>query len=106
MTLFLQGSLIILGLGAIGCAIVIGAFTDSLCSFAIKTLAGMSTICLTFITSYNLVAKASNVRDGWRHLSNFMYLYQIKAITLAELIKAYDEGEKILGNIEFHYGKP
>jgi len=102
---WLQFGLVSFGFLAIACSVCIGAFTDEIGSLATKILAACSTLFLTLISSFSLASKASNVRDGWRHLNKAMYSYKTKSIDIAALIKAYEEGEKILGTVEFNYDK-
>lgn len=102
---WLQLALVSFGFLAIACSVCIATFNVEIGPLATKILAACATLFLTIISSFNLASKASNVRDGWRHLNKAMYSYKTKSIDIAALIKAYEEGEKILGTVEFNYDK-
>ncbi|MDI9863508.1 hypothetical protein QM480_04185 [Flectobacillus sp. DC10W] len=106
MANLLQTCLIVFGFLTISTSICIASFSQDIGIFATKVLAAINTLLLTSITAFSLVTKASNVRNGWRHLSKAMYQYQAKSIDIKELIKAYEEGENMLGNVDFNYNQP
>ncbi len=107
MANWLQATLIILGVLSIGCSLFITAFAGSdflgKNNMAIRILAFITTLFLTLITSFNLSSKANNCRNGWRHLNKALYSYKSKRIDGDALIKAYEEGENILGSVDFSY---
>jgi len=105
MANWLQFGLISFGFLAIACSVCIATFNVEIGHLATKILAACATLFLTLISSFSLASKASNVRDGWRHLNKAMYNYKTKSIDITALIKAYEEGEKILGTVEFNYDK-
>ena len=95
-----------MGVLAIACSICIGTFTEILAPITIKILAASSTLFLTIISAYSLPAKANNVRKGWRHLNKVIYNYKCGAISIKELIVVYEEGEILIGDVDFNYDKP
>lgn len=107
MANWLQATLIILGVLAIGCSLFITAFAGSdflgTNNTAIRILAFVTTLFLTLITSFNLSTKANNCRSAWRHLNKALYSYKSKRIDGDALIKAYEEGENILGSVDFNF---
>lgn len=107
MTILLQATLITLGVLAIGCSLFITAFVGSdflgANNSIIRILAFLTTLFLTLITSFNLSQKANNFRNSWRHLNKALYKYNSKRIDGDALIKAYEEGENILGSVDFNY---
>lgn len=107
MANWLQATLIILGILAIGCSLFITAFAGSdflgTNNTAIRILAFVTTLFLTLITSFNLSTKANNCRNAWRHLNKALYCYKSKRIDGDALIKAYEEGENILGAVDFNF---
>jgi len=107
MANWLQATLIILGVLAIGCSLFITAFAGSdfleKNNTEIRILAFVTTLFLTLITSFNLSSKANNCRNAWRHLNKALYSYKSKRIDGDALIKAYEEGENILGSVDFNY---
>ncbi|GEP52715.1 hypothetical protein FNO01nite_33870 [Flavobacterium noncentrifugens] len=49
--------------------------------------------------------KANNVRNGWRILNKAYYDYKNNSVDLSVLLKAYEDGEKVLDGIEFNFSK-
>jgi len=102
-----QRLLFTLGTLSIGCSLFITAFAGSDFlkndTLIIRILAFSTTLFLTIITSFNLSQKANNCRNAWRHLNKAIYSYKCKRIDGDALIKAYEEGENILGSIEFNF---
>ncbi|HEX7757557.1 MAG TPA: hypothetical protein VF421_19565 [Niabella sp.] len=107
MANWLQAILIILGALAIGCSLFITAFAGAgflgTNNIAIRILAFITTLFLTLITSFNLSTKANNCRNAWRHLNKALYSYNSKRIDGDALIKAYEEGENLLGSVDFNF---
>lgn len=108
MANLLQVSLVILGASAIACSLFITAFagSDFLGSnnnTTIRIFAFITTLFLTLITSFNLSSKANNCRNAWRHLNKAMYSYKSKIIDGDTLINAYEEGENILGSVDYNF---
>ena len=99
----LMKTLIILGVLAIASSLFVTTFASKenvlltkICSFA-------TTLILTLLTSFNLSKKANGVRNGWRHLNAAFFRYKANSIDINELIKAYLEGEVMLGGVDFNY---
>ncbi|HEX7904909.1 MAG TPA: hypothetical protein VF487_13615 [Chitinophagaceae bacterium] len=94
---------VILGVGAIGTSLFITTFASKDNVLTIKICSFITTLLLTILTSFNLSKKGNGVRNGWRHLNAAYLKYQAKQISIGDLIKAYEEGEVMLGGVEFNY---
>jgi hypothetical protein len=103
MANWLQGSVIVMGFLAIASSLFISAFAGTVTDLAIKIIAFIATLFITLITAFNLTTKASNVRNGWRHLNKAIYSFKTNSIDATALIKAYEEGENMLGSVDFNY---
>jgi hypothetical protein len=66
-----------------------------------KLLAFISSFSTGVIFSFNLVEKSNRARKAFRHLLNAIMLYQHEQISMAELLKSYNEAENYLGDDEF-----
>lgn len=65
-----------------------------------KLLAFISSFSTGVIFSFNLVEKSNRGRKAFRHLNAIM-LYQHAQISMAELLKSYNELGNYLGDDEF-----
>ncbi|WP_153795858.1 hypothetical protein [Foetidibacter luteolus] len=104
----LQGGVIALGVTSILSSLFITAFAGVLGnhdSTIIRIVAFVATLSLTLIGAFNLPAKASSVRNAWRHLNKAFYSFSARRIDIDALIKAYEEGESMLGSVDFSYDK-
>lgn len=104
----LQSGVIVLGFISILASLFITAFAGSLGKYdssIIRIVAFVATLSLTLIGAFNLPTKASSVRNAWRHLNKAMYSFKSHSIDADALIKAYEEGENMLGSVDFTYDK-
>lgn len=104
----LQGGVIALGFLSILASLFITAFAGVLGeydSIIIRIVAFIATLSLTLIGAFNLPTKASSVRNAWRHLNKALYSFSARRIDIDALIKAYEEGENMLGSVDFTYDK-
>lgn len=100
---FLATTLVILGILAIACSLFVTFFADKDNILLIKVCSFTTTLILTLITAFNLSKKANGVRNGWRHLNAAYIKFKAKTIEITDLIKAYEEGEVMLGSVDFNY---
>ena len=105
MANWLQGSVIVMGFFAIASSLFISAFAGTVNDLTIKIIAFIATLFITLITAFNLPTKASNVRNSWRLLNKALYSFKTNAIDANALIKAYEDGENMLGSVDFNYSK-
>lgn len=101
-----SGSLIAMGTLAIACSLFITAFAGELDVLVIKIIAFASTLFLTLIGAFNLSSKANEARNGWKHLNKAFLGFKAKIVDAATLVKAYEDSENMLGNVEFNYKQP
>ena len=103
--------LLILGIAAISSSLFISGFAQykfmtAYESLPLKILGFVSALSLTAISTFNMPTKANNLRKAWRHLNKAYYRYHAGIDNISELVKAYDEGEEMIGaTIDFNYGK-
>ncbi|WP_153798762.1 hypothetical protein [Foetidibacter luteolus] len=90
------------GFLAIASSLFISAFAGTVDDLTIKIIAFIATLFITLITAFNLTSKASNVRNAWRHLNKAIYSFKSNAIDANALIKAYEEGENMLGPVDLN----
>lgn len=96
--------LIVLGTVAITTSLIVTTFSNESWFLPwIKVPSIISTLCLTIIASFSLGSKGNNNRNAWRHVQKVKMLYLSKKANIEELIKAYTEGEKMVGNIDFTF---
>ncbi|SDK61922.1 hypothetical protein [Flavobacterium noncentrifugens] len=105
MANWLQASLIVMGFLSITSSLFVSAFAGILEPLAIQIIAFFATLFITLITAFNLPTKANNVRNGWRILNKAYYDYKNNSVDLSVLLKAYEDGEKVLDGIEFNFSK-
>ena len=70
-------------------------------AISIRIASFISALCLTALTAFNVQAKGNNARNAFRHLNHAYLMYRIGRITIAELVKAKDDAEKIIGSVDF-----
>ncbi|MBE7171765.1 MAG: hypothetical protein INR73_14345 [Williamsia sp.] len=98
--------LIIFGTVGIAAALFVTAFAGadfikSDDAISIRIAAFIAALCLTALTAFNVQAKGNNARNAFRHLNHAYLMYRIGRITVAELVKAKDDAEKIIGSVDF-----
>ena len=103
----LQILLVLLGVIGISSSLFITAFvgSDFVTSTLIRILSFLTTLCLTLISAFNLISKASSYITAWRLLNKAVYSYKAKVIDINILLKAYEDGEKMLGCVDFQYSR-
>lgn len=103
----LQLLLTILGVIGIICSIFIAAYagTELISPKWVKLSAFVATVCLTLISAFNLLTKTSNYITAWRIVSAAVYCYEAGISDISFLIKSYEDGEKMLGSVNFQYSK-
>jgi hypothetical protein len=92
-----------LGALAIVTSLFVTSFASDVPILVVKICSFTTTLFLTFLTSFNLSKKGNGVRNGWRHLNAAYLKYVGNIIGVTELIKAYEEGEIMLGGVDFNY---
>lgn len=100
----LQGLTILFGFISISSSLFITACAGALGkndTNIIRLVAAVSAVSLALIGAFNLQGKTSNARNAWRHLNSALYRYKSNSIQIDQLINAYEEGERILGSVEF-----
>jgi hypothetical protein len=88
---------------AILTSLFITTFAGEVTTFALKICSFTNALILTVLTSFNLSKKGNDVRNGWRHLNAAYLKYVGSNIDIAELIWAYEEGEIMVGGVNFNY---
>lgn len=95
--------LYVLAVAGIVCSLVVTTFVDTLELSSTRVLAFISAVSVAVISGFNIGKRAANYRTAWRHLNVACMRYgQLKTFTEKQLIEAYEEGERIIGNIEIH----
>lgn len=101
MASVLQASIVLLGMTATVSALVVATFADDLGTAGVRVVAFVSAVSIGVITAFDLPAKATGVREGWRHLNVALMRYHAGEYSLTEVIDAYSEGERMLGNVSY-----
>ena len=96
---------ILLGFLAIASPLFLTVWAGMIDILSVKIVAFVSSLSVSLIGAFNLSAKASNVRNGWKHLNKAVISFKAKTIEAAELIQAYEDSENMLGSIEFNFNK-
>lgn len=66
-------------------------------------IAWLTAISTGILTSFNLGKKSNNMRSAWRKLNAAKMIYDSSAkkdTPICNLIKAYEKGEEIIGDVE------
>lgn len=98
----LMTTFVVLGVVAIGSSLFVTTFANEKNVLVVKICSFTTTLLLTILTSFNLSRKANGVRNGWRHLNAAYFKYKANG-DIDALIKAYEEGEIMLGSVDFNY---
>jgi len=70
-----------------------------------KVFAFIAAISIALMTGFNLGEKSNNVRNAWRELNAAVIAFNSnEKISEEEVIKAYREGEKRIGDVTFSRG--
>lgn len=96
-------TLVVLGAISILTSLFITSFASDVPIYVVKIFSFTTTLSLTILTSFNISKKGNGVRNGWRHLNSAYLKYVGNVIGITELIKAYEEGEIMLGGVEFNF---
>ena len=86
------------------CSLGLTAFvgTPWMSDTLIRMLSFSSTLFLTLLTIFSVASKGNNARKAWRHLNYALLLYYSGKLSPEELAKAKNEGEEILGTVDFN----
>lgn len=68
---------------------------------SVQFFAFIAAISIAFLTSFNLTEKSNNTRKAWRTLNTAVMSYNNGEIDKKDLIKKYEEGEQLIGDVLF-----
>ncbi len=98
----LQKWYIILGILASATSLGVAAFASFLPTIAISSISFVSALSVGLISHFNVGRKVSDAWTAWRHLNAALMKYRmIPTFTEENLIEAYSEAERILGNASY-----
>jgi hypothetical protein len=66
-----------------------------------KIFAFIATVSIALMTAFNLGGKSNNTRAAWRHLNAQVMRFNQGACDEKEVIKTYEEAEKLIGDVSY-----
>jgi hypothetical protein len=93
---------ILLGVVGTAAGLYVATFTDVDTQLT-KLATYVAALCLGIMSAFNVGGKADSVRRAWRHVTAACMLYrQDPEFPLAQLVRAYQEAEAMVGDVPFH----
>jgi hypothetical protein len=71
----------------------------------IEWFAFIAAASVALLSSLDLSSKANRMRDAWRLLNTAVMRYENSLLDVEGLFRAYEEGEKIIGDVNIKVGK-
>ena len=65
----------------------------------------IAALSVSLLTAFNLGAKSNNTRNAWRRLNLAIMKYNEGMITKEALISAYEQGESLIGGVNYSQGR-
>lgn len=102
----LEGSLLrtvhaLLGIAAIVSSLLVAAKINSFESEQIEWLAFLAAVSVGVLNGFDIGSKANRMRRAWRKLNAAVLRYEgIPGQGIENVIKAYEEGEIIIGDVK------
>jgi hypothetical protein len=94
---------ILLALIGTAAALIVGTFTEEMGTFYTKVTSFIAAFSIAILSGFNIGGKADSMRKAWRHLTAASVSYQEDPdYAMADLVKAYDEAEAMIGDVPFH----
>ena len=89
----------LLGAIAVISSVIVAAKVHSLSGDAIQWLAVSAAAATGLLTAFDLSGKGNQMRRAWRHLNAAKLRFEHEpSFSEGQLIKAYEEGEKMIGD--------
>jgi hypothetical protein len=83
------------------CTVLVAAKLSTFPPELVQWLAALSAVSVSLISAFDLGSKANRMKWAWRQLNSAVILFQEdQETTLKQLIKAYEKGEEIIGNVK------
>src|SRR4249919_2063546 len=102
MALYLRLIHVALGVSATFFSLLAAAQIGSIENEIAKIFAFIAAVSIALMTGFNLGEKSNNVRNAWRELNGaIMKFNSDDKVPKDEVIKAYNEGEKRIGDVTF-----
>jgi hypothetical protein len=100
---FLRFTQVFLGLLATLASMLVAARKSPFENF--EWVAFLAAASVALLSSLDLSSKANRMRDAWRLLNAAVMRYENSLLDVEGLFKAYEEGEKIIGDVNIKVGK-
>jgi len=104
MAFLLRIAHVTLGVSAIFFSLLAASQIGSLHDDAVKIFAFLAAVSVALMTGFNLGEKSNNARNAWRNLNTSIMRFNSNEVSEQEVINAYQEGEKQIGDINFSSG--
>ena len=91
----------LLGVSAIIFSLLAAAQIGSVMDEHAKLFALIAAISIALMTGFNLGDKSNGVRNAWRRLNGTVIAYNSGTATEKDVIEAYNEGEKLIGDVSY-----
>lgn len=91
----------VLVLTATICTVLVAAKLTTFPPELVQWLAALSAVSVSLISAFDLGSKANRMKWAWRKLNSAIILFQEdQETTIKQLIKAYEKGEEIIGDVK------
>jgi hypothetical protein len=89
-----------LGILAMACSFLVASKINSLDSGTIEWLAFFAALSTGLLSGFDLGSKANRMRRAWRLLNAAILMYEANEIEIKNVINAYKEAEKLIGDVK------
>jgi hypothetical protein len=96
---FHRAAYVILGLIGVLCPLVVASFADVLETWQVRLLSFAASAAIAIFAAFEIGNLTTRWREAWKHLNAARLEYEVGVIEIDDLVKAYREGEAIIGKM-------
>jgi hypothetical protein len=97
---FFRSAHITLGIIGVVCPLVVASFAESISTPILKGLSFAAAAATAIFAAFEIGATATRFREAWKHLNAASIEFKNGALDLEGLLKAYREGEVLIGRMK------
>jgi hypothetical protein len=89
-----------LGLIGVVCPLVVASFAESIPPSILRGLSFAAAAAIAIFAAFEIGATATRFREAWKHLNAASIEFKTGVLNLEGLMKAYREGEVLIGQMK------
>ncbi|MFZ2640704.1 MAG: hypothetical protein WA117_06925 [Verrucomicrobiia bacterium] len=90
---------VLLGLAGILCPLAVAAFADELSTLLIRVISFCGAASIAIFAGFEIGNLATRFREAWKLLHSASLEYETGIIEMPDLLRAYRDGEKTIGQM-------